>query len=131
VEFPRTACCPPTPGIITGIHQTLADIAFFPCPDPEPEIIPAAPPETQNPELTTPDTCPDPSPKPDADVEDDVGHDEAEAKTDATDREDDAARDVADSESIPETTNSELRTQNCFQTRNCFPSSSSFSPDYL
>jgi hypothetical protein len=31
---------PTDPGIITGIHRALADHAFFPCPDPEPEILP-------------------------------------------------------------------------------------------
>jgi hypothetical protein len=49
---------PTDPGIITGIHQALADHAFFPCPEPEPEMIPATPHsfplETQNSALETP-----------------------------------------------------------------------------
>ena len=48
---------PTDPGIITGIHQALADHAFFPCPEPEPEILPETthsfPLETLSPELET------------------------------------------------------------------------------
>ena len=46
---------PADPGIITGIHQALADHAFFPCPEPEPEIIPEA---THSSLLETPKPCP-------------------------------------------------------------------------
>jgi hypothetical protein len=48
---------PTDPGIITGIHQALADHAFFPCPEPEPEILPETTHssllKTQNSELET------------------------------------------------------------------------------
>jgi hypothetical protein len=73
---------PTDPGIITGTHQTLADVLFFPCPDPEPEIIPEAthsyllgtrnselenpttpPLETQNSKPETPNSAPAPLPK--------------------------------------------------------------------
>jgi hypothetical protein len=59
---------PTDPSIITGTHQTLADDLFSPCPDPEPEIIPAATHSyllgTRNSELENPATPPLETPNP-------------------------------------------------------------------
>ena len=77
---------PTDPQIITGSHQALADNAFSLCPDPEPEIIPAATHssllDTQNLELETPK----PGPEPDPDLDDTDDGDEEDA--DAWDEED-------------------------------------------